>query len=68
MKAEKGCAVCGNLIHQPTTGRRREFCSHACRQLAYRRRQDGQPARIARATSEAVDLLNQIFRHAASKR
>ena len=45
------CTLCGRttvtsitgLFHNPTTGSPRRFCSPACRQAAYRRRQAGAP-------------------------
>ncbi len=30
------CAVCATTFHQPTTGRRRRYCSRACQQRHYR--------------------------------
>ncbi|WP_037070066.1 MerR family transcriptional regulator [Pseudonocardia acaciae] len=32
------CEVCGLPVVRPATGRPRRYCSHACRQRAYRRR------------------------------
>lgn len=32
------CEACGEPVPRPTTGRPRRYCSHACRQRAYRRR------------------------------
>ncbi|WP_246266481.1 TetR/AcrR family transcriptional regulator [Nonomuraea typhae] len=32
------CGVCGKVIEEAVTGRRREYCSRACQQRAYRRR------------------------------
>jgi endogenous inhibitor of DNA gyrase (YacG/DUF329 family) len=55
------CAVCGNPIQQPAVGRPRRFCSHACRQLAYRRRLAPRLTRVARATAETQALLNAIL-------
>ncbi|MEV6279145.1 MerR family transcriptional regulator [Nocardia sp. NPDC051832] len=31
------CAVCGGTFRQPTTGRRRQYCSRACQQRQYRK-------------------------------
>ena len=31
-----GCAICGDHLDQPATGRPRKYCSPACRQLAWR--------------------------------
>jgi len=64
----KGCLVCGNPIRQPATGRRRQYCSHACRQLAYRRRHGGQAGSMTRATIEANNILDLVFRHAGRGR
>ena len=33
-----GCSSCGVQLSQPATGRRRNTCSSACRQRAYRQR------------------------------
>ncbi|RZQ60115.1 MerR family transcriptional regulator [Amycolatopsis suaedae] len=35
---DERCAWCGAPLQQPERGRRRRFCSHACRQRGYRRR------------------------------
>jgi site-specific DNA-methyltransferase (adenine-specific) len=35
------CPVCRGPIVQPKRGRRRSYCSNACRQAAHRRRRDG---------------------------
>ncbi len=32
------CPICKRALHHPGVGRRRSFCSNACRQVAYRRR------------------------------
>ena len=38
-KARSGrCAICKRSFRQPARGRRGRYCSHACRQVAYRRR------------------------------
>jgi site-specific DNA-methyltransferase (adenine-specific) len=39
------CPVCRRPIVQPRRGRRRRYCSNACRQTAHRRRRDGQQTR-----------------------
>ena len=39
------CPVCRRALVQPPRGRRRRYCSHACRQTAHRRRRDGQQKR-----------------------
>lgn len=64
------CPACGGAIVQPVRGRRRQHCSHACRQVAYRRRRDGDKRRglvtllegdalrfLASIASESVDLV-----------
>ena len=64
------CASCLRPLAQPARGRRRSYCSSACRQIAYRGRQDGERKRRlvtlvqadARAwlpslPSESVDLV-----------
>ncbi len=65
------CPVCARPLEQPAgSGRRRRYCSHACRQVAYRRRRDGERRRglvrllegdarllLARLPSESVDLI-----------
>ncbi|AOS61020.1 TetR/AcrR family transcriptional regulator [Actinoalloteichus hymeniacidonis] len=35
------CAVCGNPVVQPSSGRPRAYCSRACQQRAYRQRRSG---------------------------
>lgn len=50
-RAATTCTLCGRttvtsiegLFHNPATGSPRRFCSPACRQAAYRRRQAGAP-------------------------
>jgi site-specific DNA-methyltransferase (adenine-specific) len=39
------CRSCPQPLVQPARGRRRRYCSHACRQAAYRRRRDGERQR-----------------------
>jgi site-specific DNA-methyltransferase (adenine-specific) len=39
------CEACSRPVKQPARGRRRRFCSSACRQVAYRRRRDGEQRR-----------------------
>jgi site-specific DNA-methyltransferase (adenine-specific) len=64
------CPVCAHPLLQLTRGRRRRHCSPACRQVAYRRRRDGEKKRAlvtlieadARALlptlpAESVDLI-----------
>lgn len=38
------CVVCGGAVGSASTGRPRDYCSHACRQRAYRQRRGGPPA------------------------
>ena len=71
MAEEEGrCPSCLGRLSQPARGRRRSYCSDACRQLAYRERKDGArkrglvtlvqaDARIWLPTlpSESVDLV-----------
>lgn len=64
------CPVCKKAIRHPGVGRRRCYCSHACRQVAYRLRNgEGQRRRLVRLVqadareflvelpSESVDLI-----------
>ena len=39
--ADGTCAVCGNAITQPATGRPRTYCGGACKKRAQRARQRG---------------------------
>jgi site-specific DNA-methyltransferase (adenine-specific) len=53
------CEVCQRPIEQPRRGRRRRYCTTACRQVAYRTRQ-GQAHRrklVALVQADARDLL-----------
>jgi site-specific DNA-methyltransferase (adenine-specific) len=47
------CPHCRRPLAQPARGRRRRYCSHACRQSAYRRRRDGEQQRRLVALVEA---------------
>ncbi|OLF14995.1 TetR/AcrR family transcriptional regulator C-terminal domain-containing protein [Actinophytocola xanthii] len=38
---DETCPMCGKSVEQPPSGRPRVYCSRACQQRAYRRRQDG---------------------------
>lgn len=38
---DERCRVCGGPVEQPASGRPRAYCSHACRQRAYRDRRNG---------------------------
>ncbi len=44
MKRRKKCPVCKAAFESVTGGRRRKFCSRACRQKAYRERAAQHPA------------------------
>ena len=57
------CPVCASPVTQPTgVGRRRTYCSHACRQVAYRRRRNGVQRRrlITLVQADARDWLPTI--------
>ncbi|MGD0272783.1 MAG: site-specific DNA-methyltransferase [Gaiellaceae bacterium] len=69
-KGQKRCPSCLGPLSQPARGRRRSYCSNACRQIAYRARKDGERRRrlikLVRADarvwlptlpSESVDLV-----------
>lgn len=43
MAGSSVCEMCGAAVQQVQAGRRRRFCSDACRQKAYRRRQANRP-------------------------
>jgi MerR family transcriptional regulator, copper efflux regulator len=45
------CRGCGARLTQPRTGRRRDYCSRACQQRAYRARR-AQPARSASSSGD----------------
>lgn len=64
------CPVCAHPLAQPERGRKRTYCSHPCRQVAYRRRRDGERKRrlitlieadarewLPTLPSESVDLI-----------
>jgi hypothetical protein len=60
-----GCVVCGAALLRAGTGRRRLFCTPACRQRAYRlraeaRRQRGADGREA-DPAEVTALLNDVL-------
>ena len=63
-----GCFVCGGALRQAATGRRRRYCGGACRQRAYRLRDEaGRPRRADRReadTAEVTRLLNAVLRTA----
>jgi DNA-binding transcriptional MerR regulator len=49
---EARCRTCGGPLGQPQTGRRRAYCSRACRQRAYRARRGPSPTRPDRGDPE----------------
>lgn len=63
--ATPGCVACGGELLRAGTGRRRLFCSPACRQRAYRLRDEARRARDAVAMAadpaDATALLNAIL-------
>lgn len=56
------CAVCRRAFRQPAVGRHGRYCSHACRQVAYRRRKgEGQKRALVRLVqADARDLLASL--------
>ena len=63
-----GCLVCGGALGRAATGRRRRYCTAACRQRAYRirdeaRRQRGAGGREA-DPAEVTRLLAAVLGHA----
>jgi hypothetical protein len=67
--ASAGCVVCGVRLDRAATGRRRLFCSPACRQRAYRLRvemrlqRDGSlPADPADVSRLLAAVLRQVER------
>jgi predicted nucleic acid-binding Zn ribbon protein len=67
--ASVGCVVCGTPLERAATGRRRLFCSPACRQRAYRlrlearsRRDDALPADPAEVSRLLAAVLGQARR------
>jgi len=56
------CAACGRPLAQPARGRRRRHCSHACRQVAYRRRRDGEQRRrlVTLVEADAREFLRSL--------
>ncbi|HSV92143.1 MAG TPA: hypothetical protein VLH81_03665 [Desulfobacterales bacterium] len=64
------CAVCGGALRRATTGRRRRYCTAACRQRAYRlrgemRHQRGaggraaDPAEVTRLLAAALGIARR---------
>jgi len=63
--AGPGCVVCGTPLRRAGTGRRRRYCTPACRQRAWRLRDEARHQRGA-GTSEAdpaevTRLLNAVL-------
>jgi hypothetical protein len=61
-----GCVVCGGALRRAGTGRRRLYCSQACRQRAYRLRDEqGRPRaaqRLGADPAEVTRLLAAVLR------
>ena len=53
------CPVCRRPLDQPQRGRHRRYCSHACRQVAYRERKTGlrQRGLVHLVEADARDFL-----------
>ena len=60
-----GCVVCGGALARAGTGRRRLYCAPACRQRAYRLRDEVRSRRDAEARepdpAEVTRLLNAVL-------
>ncbi len=59
-----GCVVCGGALLRAGTGRRRLYCTPACRQHAYRLRDEARRRRVSMATADPADvtaLLNAVL-------
>jgi hypothetical protein len=60
-----GCVVCGATLRRAGTGRRRLYCGPACRQRAYRLRDDQRRRRGAEGRkvdpAEVTRLLNAVL-------
>jgi len=56
------CPVCKQTFRQPARGRHGRYCSHACRQVAYRRRKgEGQKRRLVRLVqADAREFLPSL--------
>ena len=62
--ATPGCIACGAPLDRAATGRRRLFCSPACRQRAYRLRDEARRQRggsLPADPAEATALLNAVL-------
>lgn len=60
-----GCAVCGAELRRAGTGRRRRYCGGACRQRAYRLRDEARHRRDAAGRAadpvEVTRLLDAVL-------
>jgi hypothetical protein len=62
--ATPGCVVCGGALRRADTGRRRLYCAPACRQRAYRLRDEVRSRRDAAtmvADPDVTTLLNAVL-------
>lgn len=68
--ATPGCVVCGGALHRAGAGRRRLYCGQACRQRAYRLRDEqrrlrggegrgADPAEVTRLLNAALGLTRR---------
>lgn len=61
-----GCAVCGATLHRAGTGRRRRYCGGACRQRAWRLRDEARRRRgtgtVEADPAEVTRLLAAVLR------
>ena len=66
-----GCVLCGRELPRRPTGRRRLYCGQACRQRAYRLREDARRWRATRAEEadpgEVVRLLALVLRTSSGR-
>ncbi len=65
-----GCLVCGAPLDRAATGRRRLFCSPACRQRAYRLRAGTRGRRDASLPADPAEvgrLLAAVLRQAGRR-
>jgi hypothetical protein len=51
-----GCVVCGAELARAATGRRRLFCSPACRQRAFRLRVDARSRRAGGSSADPAEV------------
>ena len=68
--ATPGCIACGAPLDRAATGRRRLFCSPACRQRAYRLRDEARRRRdgsLPAAPAEVSRLLAAVLRQAGRR-